>query len=140
MQHKGSAGNAVGGGGGVLDGEGRGRSAGGHVIRASKASKAVFRGRYKEGSGGNPSWRTSTCILGGDLKRNARAVRVVQLFGRLAVVETHTLWYYGDHCCLVVGFDALGIWHFWMFTLFHPFLLFCTLFLPISTTSTLFLS
>ena len=50
----------------------------------------------------------------------------MQLFGRLAVVETHTLWYFGHHCCLIVGFDALGIWHFWMFTLFHPFLLFCT--------------
>ena len=31
--------------------------------------------------------------------------------------------YFGHHCCLVVGFDALGIWHFWIFTLFHPFLL-----------------
>ena len=75
-------------------------------------------------------------ILRGCLKRSARAV---QLFGRLAVVEAHTLWYFGHPCCLVVGFDALGIWHFWMFTLFHPFLLFCTHFLPISTTSTLFL-
>ena len=74
--------------------------------------------------------------LGGRLKRSARTV---QLFGRLAVVATHTLWYFEHHCCLVVGFDALGIWHFWMFTLFHPFLLFCTHFLPISTTSTLFL-
>ena len=68
---------------------------------------------------------TSTClplaVLWGCLKRSAHAV---QLFGRLAVVETHTLWYFGHHCCLVVGFDALGIWHFWMFTLFHPFLLF----------------
>ena len=73
------------------------------------------------------------------LRRSARAVHTVQLFGRLAVVETHTLWYFGHHCCLVVGFDALGIWHFWMFTLFHPFLPFCTQFLPISTTSTLFL-
>ena len=45
----------------------------------------------------------------GRLKRSARAV---QLFGLLAVVETHTLWYFGHHCCLVVGFDALGIWHF----------------------------
>ena len=78
----------------------------------------------------------------GCLKRTARArsARALQRFGRLAVVvETHTLWYFGHHCCLVVGFDALGIWHFWMFTLFHPFLLFCTHFLPISTTSTLFL-
>ena len=56
------------------------------------------------------------------LKRSARAV---QLSGRLAIVETHTLWYFGHHCCFVVGFDALGIWHFWIFTLFHPFLLFC---------------
>ena len=48
----------------------------------------------------------------------------MQLFGRLAVVEAHTLWYFGHHCSLTVGFDALGIWHFWMFTLFHPFLLF----------------
>ena len=75
-------------------------------------------------------------VMRGRLKRSARAV---QLFGRLAVVETHTLWYFGHHCCLVVGFDALGIWHFWMFTLFHPFPLFCTHLLPISTTSTLFL-
>ena len=50
--------------------------------------------------------------------------------------RTHTLWCFGHHCCLVVSFDALGIWHFWMFTLFHPFLLFCTLFFPISATST----
>ena len=71
--------------------------------------------------------------------RLKRSVRTVQLFGCLAVVETHTLWYFGHHCCLVVGFDALGIWHFWIFTLFHPFLLFCTHCLPISTTSTLFL-
>ena len=56
----------------------------------------------------------------------ACTARTVQLFGRLAVVETHTLWYFGHHCCLVVGFDALGIWHFWIFTLFHPFPLFCT--------------
>ena len=76
------------------------------------------------------------CIVRGRLKRSARAV---QLFGLLAVVETHTLWYFGHHCCLVVGFDALGIWHFWIFTLFHPFLLFCTQFLPISTASTLLL-
>ena len=75
-------------------------------------------------------------ILRGRLKRSARAV---QLFGRLAVVESHTLWYFGHHSCLLVGFDAMGIWHFWMFTLFHPFLLFCTYFLPISTTSTFFL-
>ena len=72
-------------------------------------------------------------------RRKGGALSAVQLFGRLAVVETHTLWYFGHHLCLVVGFDALGIWHFWMFTLFHPFLLFCTHFLPISTTSTLFL-
>ena len=31
----------------------------------------------------------------------ARSVRVVQLFGRLAVVETHILWSFGHHCCLV---------------------------------------
>ena len=67
------------------------------------------------------------------------SARAVQLFGRLAVVETHTLWYFGHHCCLVVGFDALGFWHSWMFTLFHPFLLFCTHFSPDSTTSTVFL-
>ena len=53
------------------------------------------------------------------------AVRAVQRFGRLAAVETHTLWYLGHHCWLVVGFDALGIWHFWISTLFLPF---CTLF------------
>ena len=48
-------------------------------------------------------------FVGGRLKRSARAV---QLFGRLAVVETYNLWYFGHHCCLVVGFHALGIWHF----------------------------
>ena len=53
---------------------------------------------------------------------------VVQLFGRPAVVETHTLWYFGHHCCLVVGFGALGIWHFWLFTLFHPFVPFAHIF------------
>ena len=37
------------------------------------------------------------------------ALSAVQLFGRLAVVETHTLWYFGHHCCLVVGSDVLGI-------------------------------
>ena len=41
----------------------------------------------------------------------------VQLFGCLAIVETHTLWYFGHHCFLIVGFDALGKWHFWIFTL-----------------------
>ena len=49
------------------------------------------------------------CVLfsvWGSLKRSARAV---QLFGRLATVETHTLWYFGHHCSLIVGFDALGI-------------------------------
>ena len=74
-------------------------------------------------------------VHGGRLKRSAR---VVQLFGRLAVVETHTLWYFGHDCCLVVGFDAVGIWHFWIFTLFHPFPSFCTHFLLFSTTSTIF--
>ena len=46
--------------------------------------------------------------------------------GIRATSQTHILWYFGHHCCLVVGFNASGIWHFWMFTLFHPFLLFCT--------------
>ena len=78
-------------------------------------------------------------LLGDFRGRLKRSVRAVQLFGCLAVVETHTFWYFGHHCCLAVGFDAFGIWHFWMFTLFHPFLLFCTHFLPISTTSILFL-
>ena len=50
------------------------------------------------------------------------ALSAVQLFERLAVVESHTLWYFGHHCCLVVGFDALGTWHFWFFTLFYPVL------------------
>ena len=59
----------------------------------------------------------------GRLKRSARAV---QLFWRLAVVETHNLWYFGHHSCLKAGFDALGIWRFWIFTLIHSFLLFCT--------------
>ena len=68
--------------------------------------------------------RSSQGALWGHLKHSARAV---QLFGRLATVETHTLWYFGHRCSLIVGFDALGIWHFWMFTLFHPFLLFCTI-------------
>ena len=54
----------------------------------------------------------------------------MQLLGRMAAVETHTLWYFGHQCCLVVGFDASGIWHFWMFTMFRPFLLFCTIFSP----------
>ena len=67
------------------------------------------------------------------------AARAVQLFARVAAVEIHTLWYFGHYCCLVIGFDAMGIWHFWVFTLFHVFLPFCTLFLLISTTSTLFL-
>ena len=67
------------------------------------------------------------------------ALCAVQLFWRLAVVETHTLWNFGHHCFLVVGFDALGKWYFWMFTLFHLFLPFCTHFLFISTTSTHFL-
>ena len=80
-------------------------------------------------------WPPCLRLCGGALS----AVRALQLFGRPAVVETHTLWYFGHHCCLVAGFDALGIWHFWMFTLFHPFLLFSTHYLPISTTSTLFL-
>ena len=44
---------------------------------------------------------------------SARAVQLfgclVQLFERVAVAETHTLWYFGHHCCLVLGFDALGI-------------------------------
>ena len=52
---------------------------------------------------------THAHFIRGRLKRSARAV---QLFGRLAEVETHTLWYFGHHCCLVVGFDALGMWHF----------------------------
>ena len=47
--------------------------------------------------------------------------------------------YFGHHCCLVVGFDVLGIRHFFIFTLFHPFLPFCTHLLLIFTTSTLFL-
>ena len=60
--------------------------------------------------------------LGGALS----AARAVQLFGRMAVIETHTLWYFGHHCCLVVGSHVLGIWHFWIFTPFHPFLPFST--------------
>ena len=69
----------------------------------------------------------TVATIRGHLKCSARAV---QLFGRLAVVETHTLWYFGHHCCLVVGFDALGIWHFWMFTLFTHFYLFAHIFCP----------
>ena len=63
------------------------------------------------------------------------------LGGALSAVcaQCSYLGYFGHHCCLAVGFDALGIWHFWMFTLFHLFLPFCTHFLPISTTSTHFL-
>ena len=76
-------------------------------------------------------------LLGGAL--SAVRTRAVQLLGRLAVVETHTLWYFGHHCCLVVGFDVLGVWHFWIVTPIHPFLPFCTHFLLIFTTSTLFL-
>ena len=37
-----------------------------------------------------------------------------------AVVETNVLCYFGHHCCLVVGFDALGIWHFLEFYSFSP--------------------
>ena len=48
-------------------------------------------------------------VMRGRLKHSARAV---QLFGRLAIVETHTLWYFGHHCSLIVGFDALRIWDF----------------------------
>ena len=48
----------------------------------------------------------------GRLKRSARAK-----IWASSVVETHILWYFGHHCCWVVGFDALGIWHFWIF---HP--------------------
>ena len=50
-------------------------------------------------------YRCEMCV-GGCLKRNARAV---QLFGRMAGVETHTLWYFEHHCCFVVGFDGLEI-------------------------------
>ena len=71
----------------------------------------------------------------GDLGGALSTVCVVQLFGRLAVVETHTLWYFGHRCCLVVGSDVSGIWHFWIFTHFY---LFAHIFLLISTTSTLF--
>ena len=70
-----------------------------------------------------PGWR---------LKRSARAV---QLFGRLAAVEAHTLWYLGHHSCLVVGSDVSGIWLFWIFTLFQPFPPFCPHFLLVFTTS-----
>ena len=80
--------------------------------------------------------RTTHC---GNSLGAVTTVRAVQLFGCLAVVETHTLWYFGHHCCLVLSSDVLGIWHFWIFTLLHPSLPFCTHFLLIFTTSTLFL-
>ena len=94
-----------------------------HLARSSNEHKVL-----KPSKG---SKMPSTMMLRGCLKRSAHAV---QLFGRLAVVETHTLWYFGHHGCLVVGFDAPGIWHFWIFTVFYPFLPFCTHFLLISTT------
>ena len=82
----------------------------------------------------------SGCFSGGALSAvHVQCARSATMWACPAEVETHILWYFGHHRCLVVGFDALGIWHFWMFTLFHPFLLFCTHFPPISTTSTLFL-
>ena len=55
--------------------------------------------------------------LGGALS----ALRAQCNYGRLAEVGTHSLWYFGHHC-LVVGFDALGMRHCWMFTLFHLYL------------------
>ena len=72
-----------------------------------------------------PRYLHNETVFRGRLKRSARAV---QLFGRLAVVETHTLWYFGHHCCLVVGFDAFRICHFWMFTLFTHFYFFAHIF------------
>ena len=81
-------------------------------------SPAKRRGTPKTAEEGNNDLKPR-----GRLKRSARTV---QLFGCLAAVETHTLWYFGHHCCLVVGSDILGIWHFWIFTLLHPFLPCCT--------------
>ena len=57
-----------------------------------------------------------TLLPRGRLKCSARAV---QLFGRLAVVETHTLWYQGDPYYLITRILVLllhRIWHFWGFT------------------------
>ena len=62
-------------------------------------------------------------ILGG-------ALSAVQLFGRLAAVETHALWYFGHHCCLVVGFDALGYGIFGCSPCFTHFYLFAHIFYP----------
>ena len=47
-----------------------------------------------------------------------RSVYALQLFGHLAVVETHSLWYFGHHCCLGIIADMA----FWIFARFHPFL------------------
>ena len=54
-------------------------------------------------------------MLGGRLRRSAH---VVQLFGRLAVVETHTLWYKGHHYCLITRIWVLLCLAFFGF---HPF-------------------
>ena len=63
---------------------------------------------------------------------NGDALSAVQLFGRVAVVETHTLWYFGHHCCLVEqvlmhwGYGIFGcspyFTHFYLFAhIFYPF-------------------
>ena len=84
-------------------------------------------------------WVRKQSSCKGRLKRSARAV---QLFGRLAVLETHAFEILGASLLpRGVGFDSfstLGIWHFWIFTHFHPLPLFFHTFLLISTTSTLF--
>ena len=48
-------------------------------------------------------------VRGAPKAQCACSLRAVQLFGHLAVVQTHTLWYFGHQCCLVVGFDALDL-------------------------------
>ena len=45
-------------------------------------------------------WDPSLLNCRGRLKRSACTVRAqCNYFGRLAVVETHILWYFGHHCC-----------------------------------------
>ena len=69
---------------------------------------------YYRGGGGAFEWLqfSSFWYPGG-------AFSAVQLFGRLAILETR-----GIIVAPSVGFDpssTWGIWHFWIFTHFHPF-------------------
>ena len=60
---------------------------------------------------------------GGNQAQCACSVRAVRLFWHLAILETHTLWYKGHHCCLITRILVLllhRIRHFWGFTHFTP--------------------